>query len=377
MIANVPFIRLESADVQNKHLQLVLNNPVSFWECTYQNKCSEWLKDYFNTPVYLLDSCTEGLNVVSILLNIEKGDEIIVPSFTHVSSILPFVNRGGVPVYVDIDKENMCLDVDQVEKSICDRTKAVVSVNYGGSAPDYDRLLPLLKKRQIVLIEDNSHGLGSLSKGGKLGNSGDFALLSFEKQKNITCQEGGALVMHNTSYQERLEEIIHLGTNRANFERDEVKFYEWVGTGVKTAFTEFQAAYLLPQLENLERITSKRRQSWDYYYEKLRPLAEQGYFELNTQISDKQNAHIFYLVMKNQTQRDFLIQYLRKFSIQAQFHYYPLHLSQYGRSKGKTLHSMENTMIAGFRLLRLPIFNSISEEEQQYVVDKIYSFFNS
>ncbi len=377
MITKVPFIRIETLNVQNKHLQDVVNDPLCFWKNTYQNKCIDWLKDYYRDPVYLLDSCTEGMNVVALMMEISAGDEIVVPSFTHVSSILPFVNYGAVPVFVDVDIQNLCLDSEQVEAAITEKTRAIVAVNYGGWSPNYDLLQRIAKSNNLLLIEDNAHGLGSTSNHMRLGSFGDVSLLSFEKQKNINCQEGGGLILHNTGYQEKLNEVLNLGTNRKRFDNGEIGHYEWVSKGMKSSFTEFQAAFLWPQLLNIHDIARSREEAWKRYFELLKPLEDKEKIHLAPPTTDEHNGHIFYLIVNSSDQRNMLINHLEKQGVQAQFHYYPLHLSQFGHKNGRISGSMINTEIAGTRLIRLPMFNSITEEEQQYVVEQIYSFFNT
>jgi len=375
MIYKVPFIKSDHQVLQTNHIQNVLDDPTSFWSKNYLTKCQEWFLLNFKRPIHFLDSCTEAVHGVSLIAGLQPEDEVIAPSFTHVSTILAFANRGIKPVFVDIAKDNLCIDPEEVKKGITDKTRMIIAVNYGGWSPDYDALTKICSEHDLLLMEDNAHGLGASSSGKALGSFGDFSVFSFERQKNVSCQEGGGLIIHNDSFNALAAEVINLGTNREAFDAGESDFFEWTSAGIKSSFTEFQAAYLLPQLESLEKLTTERRNSWVYYYENLKDL-NRGVVGPELPF-EAHNGHVFYLILVNQEQRDALKTSLAAKGIEAHPHYYPLHLSKYGSNFGSTVGDMSNTLLAGRHLLRLPMFNGISNEEQDFVIDAIYSFFDA
>jgi len=377
MIFEVPFVSGPPTDLQNKYINEVVSASDSFWKKSLTRRCEGWFSNHLGGERYFVDSCTTALGACAILLNLRPGDEIIFPSFTHVSTVVPFVIQGAAPVFVDVEGSHFCIEADKVSEAITDRTRAVVAVNYGGWAPDYVKLRELCRQHQLKLIEDNAHGMGAVHQGCRLGTFGDYAAFSFEKQKNITCHEGGLLLINGEDSLEQVEKLMNLGTNRLDFDRNKTSHYEWVGLGLKASFTELQAAILLPQLEDLERITSDRRSAWRRYHDQLMPYADKGFFSVPPVLKEGDNAHLFYLILDDQSIRDQLRAYLNAQSIEAQFHYFPLHRSVFGSKVGRFVGDDHHTSIAGMHLLRLPLFTGISPDQLDRVVAAVIQFFTS
>ncbi|WP_421898377.1 DegT/DnrJ/EryC1/StrS family aminotransferase [Marinoscillum sp.] len=377
MSFEVPFVSGPPVDLQNKYINEVVSASDSFWKKSLTTRCEDWFFNHLGGEFYFLDSCTTALRACAILLNLRPGDEIIFPSFTHVSTVIPFVMQGAVPVFVDVDGIHFCIDANKVSAAITGHTRAVVAVNYGGWAPDYMNLRDLCDQHDLKLIEDNAHGMGAGHRGHRLGTFGDYAVFSFEKQKNITCHEGGLLLINTADSPGRVERLMNLGTNRLDFERKKTPHYEWVDLGLKASFTELQAAMLLPQLEALDQITAERRDAWQWYYDRLEPYAKSGLFKIPATLNEGDNAHVFYVLLQDQVVRDQLRAHLLRQSLEAQFHYFPLHKSTYGSKVGRFVGSDEHTMIAGMTMLRLPLFQGISLAQQERVAAAVIQFFTS
>ncbi|RED92298.1 DegT/DnrJ/EryC1/StrS family aminotransferase [Marinoscillum furvescens] len=317
-------------------------------------------------------SCTAALEVCALVLKTRGLGEVIFPSFTHVSTVLPFVQHGFKPVFVDIQPESRCIDTSLVAEALSTETRGVVAVNYGGWSPDYELLRQLCDANDLLLIEDNAHGMGALRAEKPLGSFGDMAACSFERQKNISCQEGGALIVNNPKLQSAVQELTDLGTNKSAFLAGEAVHYQWVGSGAKLPFTEWQAAVLLPQLESLDAITSARKSAWNHYHRAFENHAVEGPANL-----EGSNGHVYYLKLKDQTERDAFIAYMAGQGIETPFHYYPQHLSTAGQAYGRFVGSDQYTSEAGTQLVRLPLFQGITTELQDEVIAAVNQFFNS
>lgn len=325
--------------------------------------------------VLLTPSCTHALEMASMLANLGPGDEVILPSYTFTSAATAVTKFGATPVFVDIEMETKGIDVNQVREAITNRTKAISWVNYAGVAPDIEGLQSLAKEFNLILIEDNAHGLGGTYKGKPLGSFGDFATQSFHATKNIQCGEGGALVINNKGFIERAEIIREKGTDRSKFIRGEVQKYQWVDQGSSYLLAESLSAILLGSLEKFTEIQAGRELISDTYRNKLSNWARTNDYELQRQIKSEINsAHMFYIVSKSQKSRDYLIEYLKKQEIQSMFHYQSLADSTQGKVFKKTLSVSTNSQKMSNVLLRLPLYPSMNANDLEFVVEKLLDF---
>jgi dTDP-4-amino-4,6-dideoxygalactose transaminase len=322
--------------------------------------------------VLLTPSCTHALEMASMLANLGPDDEVILPSFTFTSAATSVTKFGATPVFVDIEMESKGIDVNQVREAINSKTKAISWVNYAGVAPDIVGLQRLAKEFDLLLIEDNAHGLGGTYKGKPLGSFGDFATQSFHATKNIQCGEGGALVINNTKYVERAEIIREKGTDRSKFIRGEVQKYQWVDRGSSYLLAETLAAVLLGQLEEFDKIQSQRQHVFNTYSEKLTSWADARNYELHyTRNNDSHSSHMFYLVSETQKARDCLIQKLELLGVQAMFHYQSLAHSEQGIKFKIDTEKLVNSQNMSNLLLRLPLYYDLSVEDMNHVVNCI------
>ena len=343
----------------------------------FTKKCQSYFEERYGfLKTILTTSCTHALEMVALLINTEPGDEIIMPSFTFVSTANAFVLRGAKIVFADSSAQNPNIDVSKVEALITAKTKAIVVVHYAGFACDMEALKTICEKHNIILIEDAAHAIDSYYKNKPLGTFGDFATFSFHDTKNITCGEGGMLVINKEKYIERAEIIREKGTNRTKFFKGEVDKYTWIDVGSSYILSELNAAYLYGQIENLDFIQEKRKAVWEKYYALLQPLANKGHIKLPVIAEGaSQNGHLFYIICNSQTERDNLINYLRKESVFAVFHYLPLHLSQYFLKHSEKI-SLPNAEKFAETIIRLPLCVELKEVEQEEIVEKINSFFS-
>jgi dTDP-4-amino-4,6-dideoxygalactose transaminase len=342
----------------------------------FSRLCQDRLKqDLGATKVLLTTSCTAALEMAAILLNIGPGDEVIVPSFTFVSGANAFVLRGAKPVFVDIRRDTLNLNEALIEERISSRTKAIALVHYAGVACEMEALLGIANRRDVPIIEDNAHGLFGTYRGRPLGSFGAFATQSFHDTKNVTSGEGGALVINNPEFSERAEILWEKGTNRKKFFAGLVDKYTWVDIGSSFLPSDLLAAFLFAQLEKAQEIQSLRHAVWQYYYQTLQSLANQGDIMLPFVPGDcGHSAHLFYIIVPTQEIRDRLIRFLRAQKIGSAFHYLPLHLSPMGRRFGYQEGDCPVTEEISGRLLRLPFHNRITRAEQDRVVSAISEF---
>ena len=342
----------------------------------YTKKCSNWLKNNIKCKEALLvKSCTAALEMAAILLNIKPKDEIIMPSFTFVSSANAFVLRGGLPVFVDIDPETLNINPENIIKAITKKTKAIVVVHYAGISCDMDPIIKIAKKNKLIIIEDAAQAILSKYKNRPLGSIGDLAALSFHDTKNIHCGEGGALLINNAKFINRAKIIKDKGTNRDLYNKKLIKKYSWVDIGSSYALSEINAAFLFAQLIKSKEIINYRKKIFDLYYQKLKNLDTEGCIRLIT-IPDYSghNGHLFYIQILKKN-RASLIKYLNKKRISSVFHYVPLHNSKFGKKNCISKFKMNNTNNAGKNLLRLPIHQNITKKQIKVITGEISNFF--
>jgi dTDP-4-amino-4,6-dideoxygalactose transaminase len=342
----------------------------------FTKKCQELLGSMLGSPkVLLTTSCTDALEMAALLLQLEEGDEVIVPSFTFVSTANAFAIHGARPVFADIDPVTLNLDPDSVESKITRRTRAIVPVHYAGVGCDMDRLVALAKKHNLTIIEDNAHGLMGRYRGRALGSFGQLATQSFHETKNIICGEGGALVMNDPAFVERAEILREKGTNRSRFYRGQVDKYTWVDYGSSFLPSDILAAYLFAQLESRRLIQDLRKRIWERYAMELAEWAMRHNVRLPVIPAHCEHPyHMFYLLLPDGKSRDGLIAHLRARGMLAVFHYQSLHMSDMGLKFGGKPGDCPVTESVSERLVRLPFYNALSEEEQASVIGAITEY---
>jgi dTDP-4-amino-4,6-dideoxygalactose transaminase len=342
----------------------------------FTRKCHSFLEAELGVPRALLTtSCTHALEMAALLLDLKPGDEVIVPSFTFVSTVNAFVLRGAIPVFADIRPDTLNIDEVQIERLISPRTKAVVVVHYAGISCEMEPILKIARQHGIAVVEDNAHGLFAKYKGQYLGTFGCLATQSFHETKNITCGEGGALLINDPSFIERAEILREKGTNRSRFYRGQVDKYTWVDVGSSYLPSDLLAAYLYAQLEAWQSIQSKRKRIWDRYAGALAVWAANGGAQLPVAPSHcEQSYHMFYLLLPSMASRQALIEHLKRKGILSVFHYLPLNTSEMGTKFGGYAGQCPVSESVCDRLLRLPFYNDISEGEQDEVIEAVCSF---
>ena len=343
----------------------------------FTKKCSEWMENKFNVEkVLLTTSCTHATEMTAILTDIKEGDEVIAPSFTFVSTVNPFVLRGAKIVFVDINPKTMNMDENLIEVAITEKTKAILPVHYAGVACNMDKIMEIAKKYNLIVIEDAAQGMMAEYKGKPLGTIGDYGCFSFHETKNYSMGEGGALLINNKENIETAEIIREKGTNRSRFFRGQVDKYTWVDKGSSYLPSELNAAYLYAQLENADIIYNDRMNTWNKYKESLQELEDKNLIELQYIPEDcKHNAHMFYIKCKDLDERTNLINFLKENNINAVFHYIPLHSAEAGIKFGRFHGEDKYTTKESERLLRLPLYYGLKEEDIKFVVSKIKEFY--
>jgi dTDP-4-amino-4,6-dideoxygalactose transaminase len=342
----------------------------------FSRRCEELLAEILGAPrVLLTTSCTDALEMSAVLLDIRPGDEVIVPSFTFVSTVNAYVLRGASPVFADIRPDTLNLDASRVADLMTDRTKAIVPVHYGGVGCDMDTILAIAARRGVHVVEDNAHGLFGSYRGKNLGTFGSFATQSFHETKNITSGEGGALIINDENHVERAEIVREKGTDRARFYRGQVDKYTWVDIGSSYLPSDILAAFLLAQIEGREAIQQKRRQIWCRYREALETWAHAQAVTLPFVPPEcDQPYHLFHLLLPSEELRDAFIAHMASRRILSVFHYLPLHLSPMGRRFGGRAGDCPVTEDVSGRLVRLPFYTGLSAGEQDRVIDAIHEF---
>ncbi|KAF6578988.1 dTDP-4-amino-4,6-dideoxygalactose transaminase [Paenibacillus sp. EKM212P] len=339
--------------------------------------CANWFERTFDVKKTLITtSCTHALEMAAILLDIQQGDEIIMPSYTFVSTANAFVLRGAKIVFVDIRPDTMNINEDLIEDGITDKTKAIVPVHYAGVACDMDKILELANRYNLAVVEDAAQGILSEYKGRKLGTLGHLGCISFHETKNVHCGEGGALLVNDETFMEKAEIIREKGTNRSKFFRGQVDKYTWVDIGSSYLPSELNTAFLMAQLEASEMITKNRLVSWNLYFNLLQPLSELNLIDVPfIPLNSTHNAHMFYIKVRDLEIRTELLNFLKRHEIMAVFHYVPLHSSEAGLKHSSFIGEDAYTTRESERLIRLPLYYNIKESDINKIVDCIYDFF--
>jgi len=368
-----PYVGTEMKYVE----EAVAKNHKICGDCPFTHQCNEWLEKKTGTAKALLTtSCTHATELAALLSDIKEGDEIIMPSYTFVSTADAFVLRGAIPVFVDIRPDTMNIDEAKIEAAITEKTKVIVPVHYAGVSCEMDQIMELAERYHLVVIEDAAQGVMSTYKGKALGTIGDFGCFSFHETKNYSMGEGGALLIRDASNVERAEIIREKGTNRAKFFRGQIDKYTWVDAGSSYLPGDINAAYLMAQLDKADEIFEDRMRSWNLYYELLKPLEDKGKIKLPTiPAGCGHNAHMFYIKTKDLEERTALIHFLKENEIQAVFHYIPLHSApagmRFGRFHGEDVYTTKESE----RLTRLPLFYGLKEEQVRYISEKVTEFY--
>ncbi|MGE3973673.1 MAG: dTDP-4-amino-4,6-dideoxygalactose transaminase [Bdellovibrionales bacterium] len=333
---------------------------------SFTRKCEQWIESQTKAKKALLvHSCTAALEMSALLCELEPGDEVIMPSFTFVSTANAVVLRGATPVFVDIRPDILNIDENLIEAHITPKTKAIFIVHYAGVACEMDKILAIAKKHHLYVVEDAAQAVLSRYKGKALGTLGDFGTFSFHETKNLVSGEGGALVVNDESYLLRSEIIREKGTNRTSFLRRETAFYTWMDVGSSYICSDLLAALLLAQFERSQEIQKGRMLVWDEYYKALKPLEEKGDFKLPTIPQEcEHNAHIFYMIAPTHKIRESIIEQLKKKEITAAFHYIPLHSSPAGERFGRTNGALPVTDDLSERVVRLPLWSGLEGVEK-------------
>lgn len=343
----------------------------------FTKACNRWIEENTGTAKALLTtSCTQALELAAILADIKPGDEVILPSFTFVSTANAFVMRGAKLVFVDIRPDTKNIDEKLIEDAITDKTKVIVPVHYAGVGCEMDTIMDIAKRHSLVVVEDAAQGVMASYKGKALGSIGDYGCFSFHETKNYTMGEGGAILIQNPAKAEEAEIVREKGTDRSRFLRGQVDKYSWVSMGSSYLPSDMNAAYLLAQLEVAEEINCDRLNSWHSYYEILKPLEDKGLVELPVIPEEcKHNGHMFYLVTESIKQRGALINHLKENEILSVFHYVPLHSAEAGIRYGHFHGSDDVTNRIADCLVRLPMYYGLKQESIDYICEKIQEFY--
>lgn len=373
--APIPFNHFCKVGTEFAYIQQAIDAMHISGDGRFTAACGEVLEASLGVPRALLTtSCTHALEMAALLLDIQPGDEVIVPSFTFVSTANAFVLRGARPVFADIRPDTLNLDETRLERLITSRTRAIVPVHYAGVGCEMDAIMEIATRRNVAVVEDNAHGLYGLYRNQPLGTFGSLAALSFHETKNFTCGEGGALLINAPQYVERAEIVREKGTNRKRFFRGEVDRYSWVDIGSSYLLSEILAAVLYAQLEERQQIQAKRKHVWEFYQKHLNDWAAKHGVGLPCVPPHCQSAcHLFYILLPEGKQRQKLIDHLKEREIFSVFHYQPLHLSEMGRKFGGAQGDCPVTESASERLLRLPFYNGLDDADLTRVVDGIHS----
>ncbi len=339
--------------------------------------CSEWMKERFQVRhVLLTASCTHGLEMAAHLTGIGAGDEVILPSYTFCSTADAFVQRGAKLVFVDVRPDTMNIDERLIEDAITERTKVIAPMHYAGVACAMDEIMEIARRHNLQVVEDAAQGVDAYYKGKALGTIGDYGCYSFHETKNFTMGEGGAVAFQRDDKIEEAEILREKGTNRSKFFRGQIDKYRWVDYGSSYLPSDMNAAYLWAQFELADQIRADRMATYDFYHAALKDLADEGYLE-QPFVPDyaEHNAHMYYIKLKDEPTRARLIRYLREHEIHAVFHYIPLHSAPAGLKFGRFHGEDRYTTVESERLLRLPMFYGLKQEQREHVAEEIHNFF--
>jgi len=372
----IPFNRPFVAGNEQKYVAEAISRGQISGNGHFTRRCEKLLETELDSPrVMLTTSCTDALELAALLLELGPEDEVAVPSFGFVSTVNAFVLRGVRPLFVDIRPDTLNMDEERLEEAITPNTRAIVPIHYAGVACQMDRIGAIARERDLRVIEDNAHALFGRFRGRPLGSLGDLATQSFHETKNFTCGEGGALVIGSEALIDRAEILRDKGTDRARFFRGEVDKYSWVDLGSSFLPSDLLAAFLYAQLEERDRIQSRRKEIWECYARELSSWARENGVQLPHVPEDcEQSYHLFYMLLPTKDVCDRLIAHLKRDGILAVFHYQPLHLSEMGRRYGYAAGDCPVTEDLSQRLIRLPFFNDLSESDQNRVLERILEF---
>ncbi|MDX2002587.1 MAG: dTDP-4-amino-4,6-dideoxygalactose transaminase [Chitinophagales bacterium] len=371
----IPFNKPFLTGKETQYIKQVVKEGKISGDGSFTKKCHQFLEHRYGFKKCLLTtSCTDALEMCAILLNIQPGDEVIIPSYTFVSTANAFVLRGAKIVFADSGSENPNIDPAKIEQLISPKTKAIVVVHYAGIACDMDRIMSIAQKHKLVVVEDAAQAIDSFYHGKPLGSIGQLAAFSFHETKNVISGEGGALAINDESYTKRAEIIREKGTNRSAFFRGEVDKYNWVDIGSSFLPSEIIAAFLFAQLENIEMIQTKRKKLWNIYHDLFQPLPKKGVQLPHIPAYASLNAHMYYLVCADIDERDALIKHLKDNGIYAVFHYLSLHKSPF-----YTQHYNAGPLPESDRytdcLVRLPLYYELKEQQTKFIANKVLEFY--
>ena len=369
----IPFNRPSFEGREHEYLEAAIASGQISGDGSFTKRCHEFLESELGVAKALLTtSCTHALEMTALLLDIKPGDEVILPSFTFVSTANAFVLRGAKPVFIDVRPDTLNFDEQQFEELVTDRTRAAVPVHYAGVGCEMDSIVSIAKASGVAVVEDNAHGLFGTYRGRQLGTFGCMAAQSFHETKNFTCGEGGALLINDESYVERAEVVREKGTNRSRFFRGLVDKYTWTDIGSSYLPSDLLAAVLLAQFESKKAIQEKRRRVWERYRAGLADWAAQNGVTLPFVPADREHpSHMFYVLMPSLGARQNLMSRLKSKGILSVFHYLPLHISEMGRRFGGRQGQCPVTEDVSDRLLRLPFYNSLSASDQDLVIETV------
>ena len=375
-LKNIPFNKPHFSDAEINNVIAAIQSGKICGDGKFTHLCNDWFKENIGKNTLLTTSCTSALEMMAILLDAKVGDEVIMPSFTFVSTANAFVLRGLVPVFVDIHPDTLNLDEEKVEAAITERTKAIVPVHYAGVGCNMDRLKAIAKKHNLYLFEDAAQGFGSMYKGQHLGTIGDLGTYSFHETKNIVSGEGGCLIINNEDFLERAEIIREKGTNRSKFFRGQVDKYTWVDIGSSYLPSEMIAAYLYAQLQRANEINGRRMDIWNTYSTFFEKYEKQGIIRRPIIPQDcTHNAHMYYILFNDLETRTKFINYLKYNGITSSFHYIPLHSAPAGKKYARTSGELAVTNKISDTLVRLPMFYDLTENELNRILATVKKFF--
>jgi len=376
----IPFNVPPLVGTESKYIAEALSNNKLSGDGPFNKKCQQWFEEKFSSSLTLLTpSCTASLEMAAILVDIQAGDEVIMPSFTFVSTANAFVLRGAKIVYVDIRPDTMNIDESKIEAAITSKTKAIVPVHYAGVACEMDKIMSIAEKHNLWVIEDAAQGVMSSYKGKALGTIGHIGCFSFHETKNYTAGgEGGAILIQDEVLHERAEIIREKGTDRSQFFKGQIDKYTWQDVGSSFLLSEVQAAYLYAQLEAADKINEKRLSIWSSYFNAFKSLAQEGKLSVPHIPTDVvHNAHMFYIKLVDIEERTQFIDYLKSHNVMSVFHYVPLHSSPAGKRFGHFSSLDQYTTQESERLVRLPMFYELSDDNVSKVIEVVVAYFNS
>tara|TARA_B110000971_G_scaffold191219_1_gene202713 strand:+ start:3157 stop:4290 length:1134 start_codon:yes stop_codon:yes gene_type:complete len=368
IIFNKPFINKDA----KKNILDVLKKG-NFTDGLYQKKCENFIKKKINSQsVHLTHSCSSALEIAIRLIDLKKDDEVIIPSYTFTSTANCVLMSGAKPVFVDVKLNDLNIDPKEIEKKINKKTKAIIIVHYAGIACDMSEILRIKKKYNLFIIEDAAHAFTGKYKNSCLGTIGDFGAFSFHETKNFIAGQGGALSINDKKFVKNAKLILDKGTDRSII-KNKKKYYSWKSVGSEYRAPELTSALLYSQLNNSKTMQKKRKNIWDYYYEKLNALQTNLFYTLNKDIINKESSHhLFPVIFQNKKFRDLFIKYMKTKNVECFFHYYPLHLSSYGKKISK--YKLKNTEKIYNGLVRLPLYPGLKKEELIYIIKQIIRF---